>query len=40
MLAEHDLSHVTIERASEPPEQSSGGKFRQVIPLPVKEQQS
>ncbi|HKR64253.1 MAG TPA: phenylacetate--CoA ligase family protein [Thermoanaerobaculia bacterium] len=38
LLAEHDLSHVRIERASEPPEQSTGGKFRQVIPLKVTEQ--
>ncbi|KAB2942313.1 MAG: phenylacetate--CoA ligase family protein [Hyphomicrobium sp.] len=33
LLAEHKLEHVTIERAEEPPEQSKGGKFRQVIPL-------
>lgn len=33
LLAEHDLSYVQIEPASEPPEQSTGGKFRQVIPL-------
>lgn len=37
LLAEHDLSHVQIERASEPPEQSAGGKFRQVIPLKATE---
>ncbi|MBY0507736.1 MAG: hypothetical protein K2X03_27740 [Bryobacteraceae bacterium] len=33
MLAEHHLSHVTVERAEESPEQSSGGKYRAVIPL-------
>lgn len=33
LLAEHKLSHVTVERAEEPPEQSPGGKYRSVIPL-------
>lgn len=33
LLANHKLDHVTIERAEEPPEQSSGGKYRTVIPL-------
>lgn len=33
VLADHELGHVTIERAGEPPEQTTGGKFRQVIPL-------
>ena len=33
VLAEHALAHVTIERAEEPPEQSAGGKYREVIPL-------
>ncbi len=33
LLAEHKLSHVTVERAEEPPEQSPGGKYREVIPL-------
>jgi len=32
-LAEHELDHVRIERAEEPPEPSAGGKFRAVIPL-------
>lgn len=32
LLASHKLHEVTIERAEEPPEQSKGGKFRQVIP--------
>ena len=40
LLSEHDLSNVQIERASEPPEQSAGGKFRQVIPLKAMEQRS
>lgn len=39
LLAEHELSHVQIERASEPPEQSTGGKFRQVVPLKSTETQ-
>lgn len=33
LLAEHGLEHVDLERADELPEQSEGGKFRQVIPL-------
>lgn len=33
LLAEHQLSHVTVERSQEPPEQSIGGKYREVIPL-------
>jgi phenylacetate-coenzyme A ligase PaaK-like adenylate-forming protein len=33
LLAEHRLNHVTVERAEEPPEQSTGGKYRTVIPL-------
>lgn len=33
LLAEHKLGHVTVERAEEPPEQSPGGKYREVIPL-------
>jgi phenylacetate-CoA ligase len=33
LFAEHGLDHVALERAEEPPEQSKGGKFRQVIPL-------
>jgi hypothetical protein len=27
------LGHVTVEQASEPPEQSPSGKYRAVIPL-------
>ena len=38
LLEEHGLSHVKIERATEPPEQSKGGKFRQVIPLEAAEE--
>ena len=33
LLAEHKLDHVTVERALEPPEQSPGGKYREIIPL-------
>ena len=33
LLAEHGLDHVAVERAEESPEQSKGGKFRQVLPL-------
>ncbi len=33
VLAEQGLTHVAIERAEEPPEQSPGGKYRPVIPL-------
>jgi len=36
LFAEHGLYHVALERAEEPPEQSKGGKFRQVIPLAEK----
>jgi phenylacetate-CoA ligase len=33
LLAAHHLDHVTVERADEPPVQSSGGKYRSIIPL-------
>jgi phenylacetate-CoA ligase len=33
LLAAHNLDHVTIERADEPPVQSAGGKYRSIIPL-------
>ena len=33
LLKEHKLDHVAVERGDEPPEQSAGGKYRQVIPL-------
>jgi phenylacetate-CoA ligase len=33
LLAEHTLIHVSVECAEEPPEQSSGGKYRTIIPL-------
>ena len=33
LLAEHGLRHVTVKRATEPPEQSRSGKYRTVIPL-------
>jgi phenylacetate-coenzyme A ligase PaaK-like adenylate-forming protein len=34
LLTSHELDHVTVNRAPEPPQQTSGGKFRAVIPLP------
>lgn len=33
LLTDHGLGHVSVERAAEAPEQSSGGKYRRVIPL-------
>lgn len=33
LLTEHQLDHVAVERADEPPEQSRGGKYRTVVPL-------
>ena len=33
LLSEHGLGNVTVERASEAPEQGAGGKYRTVIPL-------
>lgn len=33
LLEDHKLDHVTVERAGEPPEQSAGGKYREIIPL-------
>ena len=33
LLTAHKLDHVTVERADEPPEQSPGGKYREIIPL-------
>ncbi len=38
LLAEHNLSHVSVERAEEPPEQTAGGKYRTIIPLIAEEQ--
>jgi phenylacetate-CoA ligase len=32
LLAAHDLDHVAIERADEPPERNPGGKLRTVVP--------
>lgn len=32
LLARHGLAHVTVERADEPPQQTTGGKYRTVIP--------
>lgn len=33
VLAQHGLAHLSIELGEEAPEQSAGGKFRQIIPL-------
>lgn len=33
LLDQHKLGHVTLERAEEPPQESPGGKYREVIPL-------
>jgi len=33
LLSEQKLQGVTVERADEPPQQSTGGKYREVIPL-------
>jgi phenylacetate-CoA ligase len=33
LLERHGLGHVRIEQGREPPEQTAGGKFRNVIPL-------
>lgn len=33
LLTAHKLDQVTVERAPEPPEHSTGGKYREVIPL-------
>lgn len=33
LLSQHELGHVAIELAHEPPQQSTGGKYHTVIPL-------
>ncbi|MPN33310.1 hypothetical protein SDC9_180795 [bioreactor metagenome] len=33
LLSQRKLDHITIERAEESPEQSPGGKYREIIPL-------
>ena len=33
LLAEHNLGHVMVARAEEPPEQATGGKYREIISL-------
>ena len=33
LLTNHQLDHVTVTRADEPPRQTTGGKYREVIPL-------
>jgi phenylacetate-CoA ligase len=35
LLGDLGLGHVAVERAPEPPQQSTGGKYRTVIPLPA-----
>ena len=35
LLADLGLAHVTVESAPEPPEQTTGGKYRTLIPLPA-----
>lgn len=37
VLQEHGVAHVTVERAEEAPEQSTGGKYRAVIPMSASE---
>ena len=33
VLKERNLEHITVERAEEPPEQSAGGKYREIMPM-------
>jgi phenylacetate-CoA ligase len=33
MLGEHGVGNVELKRADEEPQQSPGGKYREVIPL-------
>lgn len=33
LLTAHQLGHIAVARAEEPPEQAPGGKYREVIPL-------
>lgn len=33
VLTEHKLAGVGVERAEEPPQQSSGGKYREIVPM-------
>ena len=40
LLRAHGLEDVSIVPADEPPEQSAGGKFRQITPLPTKSEPS
>jgi phenylacetate-CoA ligase len=32
-MAHHGLQHVTVERSTDPPQQSAGGKYRLIIPF-------
>jgi hypothetical protein len=34
LLAEHTLDQITVGRGEDPPEQSSGGKYRTIVSLP------
>ena len=36
VLTDLGLAHVTVDSAPEPPEQTTGGKYRTVIPLPAR----
>ena len=33
VLTEHKLDRVSVERAEEPPQQSAGGKYREIVPM-------
>lgn len=33
VLADRQLGHVSVVRAQEPPQQSAGGKYREIVPL-------
>jgi hypothetical protein len=35
LLGSLGLAHVSVERAAEGPEQTTGGKYRTVVPLPA-----
>ncbi|WP_229587149.1 hypothetical protein [Kocuria sp. CCUG 69068] len=35
LLGDLGLGHVAVERAPEAPQQSTGGKYRTVVPLPA-----
>jgi hypothetical protein len=33
VLAANGLEHVTVQRADDPPQQTAGGKYREIIPF-------